>query len=95
MGARDLHVVSLDRHELEQCIHMILATRPPSPSRKLNPNQQLCHRDRCHSHFVFVFDQVEDRSAAPFKGDEDRRIKNQACQLRSSTKSASRISLCS
>lgn len=95
MCSSHLRVVGLARDRREHLRHILLARLASPPIREFDAQQQFRNRDRGHCHIVVVTNQLFERNAVPLCVDQNRRVKNQSLQGRSSIWSAARIRLSS
>lgn len=79
-----LRVIGLAWDRREHLAHVCRSSLPPPPIRELETHEQLGDRYRGHCHIVVVAHQIVECGAVPLSVDQNRRVKDQSLQRRSS-----------
>jgi hypothetical protein len=85
VSAGDVDVVVLDGHRRQNCLDIPLPRLPAATGGQLDAHEKLRCGDGSHGDIVLVVDQVIENLAPTFGSYQNRRVQDQAFQLRSST----------
>jgi hypothetical protein len=89
----DFEVVVQDRHRCHDLVEEFLTIVPGLSSRQLNSHLKFRHGDGGDRHVVLVRDDGVKIAVRPFSIDQERGVKDQAAQNRSSAMTSSRVCL--